>query len=59
MFSIWGKRLCRYQEGHFADWCPVCRSMQAHQSNRASLASHVYYDALRVHSTNFWFFAQR
>lgn len=43
MFIVWGKKLVYRKIGFVADFCPICRTVQAFLVKRVGLASHVYY----------------
>lgn len=43
MFIVWGKKLVYRKIGFVADFCPICRTVQAFLVKRVGLAGHVYY----------------
>ncbi len=43
MFIVWGKKRVERGLGMVADFCPICREVQAFQLIRIGLAGHIYY----------------
>ncbi len=42
-FIVWGTKQVKRRLGYVADFCPICRSIQAHQVDRLGMAGHIYY----------------
>jgi hypothetical protein len=42
MIIIWGRKRIEKALGHVADFCPICRDIQAFEIFRAGMAGHVY-----------------
>jgi hypothetical protein len=42
MLIVWGKKHARRPQGWVASFCPICRSVRAHQVDQLSIVTHVY-----------------